>query len=600
MLRLVAYAPDGVLRFPLVHSEAVIGSEPECEIPLPYTGVARRHARLTWDGRQLAIQDLGSRRGLVVNGQRVKQARLQPLDEVRLGAITLLVDDAGAPAPAGAPPPQPAALEPAITAERLVAYVAALSDWVLGDAESRATAESLVHRVLESFGGGALYLLQVEENRAPGVRLVVATRPEWLAAGQELMPQIEARRQSPAARREAGAFEGVLGDAPAWISFRYFIGLERPHILVTALPAFRPQGWSPEPGLWAVGDLLVLGLVHHVGRYEPLVPGHGAQQELRPAPGLIVGESSAMRGLLEALRGAVEPAVNVLLRGEPGCGQELLARSLHLSGPRRHAPFLVASCAGATEAQLEADLFGAQVRGKGEPLERTGKLALAHGGTLFLDDVDQLPLALQAKLLRFLRSGEVEPAGSLASVPADVRLVAGSGGPLEPLVARGVFRVDLAYRLSGFAFDVPALRQRREDLPLLIQSYLNRFCHEAGKRVHGITVTTLAALAAHDYPGNLPELEAIVRQLVHLCPPGEPIRESLLPEGLRRARLHAAARVDATTGDLRLERLVAAAEQAAIREALRRSHGNKARAAKLLGISRNGLAMKMERHGLRG
>jgi DNA-binding NtrC family response regulator len=307
-----------------------------------------------------------------------------------------------------------------------------------------------------------------------------------------------------------------------------------------------------------------------------------------------------MRGLLEALRGAVEPAVHVLLRGEPGCGQEVLARSLHLSGPRRHAPFLTATCAGAAEAQLEADLFGAQVRGKGEILERTGKLALAHGGTLFLDDVDQLPLGLQSKLLRFLRSGEVEPAGGVGSAPADVRLVAGSREALEPLVARGLFRVDLAYRLSGFAFDVPALRQRREDLPLLIQSYLNRFCHEAGKRVHGITVTTLAALAAHDYPGNLPELEALVRQLVYLCPAGEPIRESLLPERLRRARLQAAARVDAATGDLRLERLVAAAEQAAIREALRRSSGNKARAAKLLGISRNGLAMKMERHGLKG
>ena len=599
MLRLVAYAPDGVLRFPLVHSQAVIGSEPECEICLPYTGVARRHARLAWDGRELAIQDLGSRRGVLVNGQRVKQARLQPLDEVRLGAITLLVDDAGAPA-GETPAPQPAPAEPAITAERFVAYVAALSDWVLGDAESRATAESLVHRVLEAFGGGALFLLQVEEDRAPGVRLVVATRPEWLATGQELMPQIEARRQSPGAKREAGAFEGPLGEAPAWISFRYFIGLERPHLLVTALPAFRPAGWSPEAGLWAVGDLLVLGLVHHVGRYEPLLPGHGAQQELRLAPGLIVGESAAMRGLLEALRGAVEPAVHVLLRGEPGCGQEVLARSLHLSGPRRHAPFLAASCAGAAEAQLEADLFGAQVRGKGEILERTGKLALAHGGTLFLDDVDQLPLGLQSKLLRFLRSGEVEPAGGVGSTPADVRVVAASREALEPLVARGLFRVDLVYRLSGFAFDVPALRQRREDLPLLIQSYLNRFCHEAGKRVHGITVTTLAALAAHDYPGNLTELEALVRQLVYLCPAGEPIRESLLPERLRRARLHAAARVDAATGDLRLERLVAAAEQAAIREALRRSSGNKARAAKLLGISRNGLAMKMERHGLKG
>ena len=231
-------------------------------------------------------------------------------------------------------------------------------------------------------------------------------------------------------------------------------------------------------------------------------------------------------------------------------------------------------------------------------MRREGKLLLANGGTMFLDDVEQLPMEVQARLVRFLRTGEVEPSGSNEAHPVDVRVVAGSRVPLESVVARDLFRVDLAYRLSQFTIEVPPLRDRREDLPLLIQSYVNRFCHETGKRMQGITVKAMSALLNYDYPGNLAELENIARQLVYMSPAGKPVDVNLLPERVRSGTI-TTARVD-TSSDLDLERLVGGCEQAAIREALRRTTATSPRPRASLGLSRNGLAIKMERYGLKG
>jgi transcriptional regulator with AAA-type ATPase domain len=598
MLRLVAYAPDGVRRFPIHRSELLIGSWPECDIYLPYTGVAQKHARLHYDGTELRIEDLGSRKGLLVSGRKVKEAALEVLDEIRVGGVTLLVEDI-VPGPEKAPAvvARPAPGPPEISSGRMVEHLCRVSEWVLADTESRTTSETLVNDMLADFGGGALFLLLGEMERA-GVKLVVATDPIWLASGEGLMDQLRVRQASGNGLQKVGDFAGDLAGLPAWICYHSFVALDRTYTLVTALPRFTPDGWSPVPAFRTLGHLLVLGLVHHVGWYEPILPGHPGQQDLTLDPHLVVGESQTMKQVIDQLRAAVDPDVHVLLCGEPGVGKELLAKSLHLSGPRRHGPFIVASCGGARPLQIEADLFGAEVPGKGGPMRREGKLLLAHGGTLFLDEIEQLPMDLQARVVRFLRSGEVEPTGSSEAHPVDVRLVVGSRTPLDGAVARDLFRVDLAYRLSQFTVDVPPLRDRREDLPLLIQSYINRFCHETGKRMQGITVKAMSALLSYDYPGNLAELENIARQLVYMAQAGKPVDVNLLPERVRNGSLTSTARVDAAS-DLELERLVSNTEQAAIREALRRTHGNKSQAARLLGLSRNGLAIKMERFGLK-
>ena len=634
MLRLVAYAPDGVRRFPVHRAEMLIGSAPECDLCLPYIGVALRHARLHFEGDALCIEDLGSRKGLLVSGRKVREAALEVLDEIRIGNVTLLLEDVTAPperAPAGVPAPlagsAPGALAgdigdeagpsaagaggaaggsdagggrprtPRMSSDRMVDHLTRISEWVLADTDSRVSSEALVAEVLAEFGGGVLFLL-LGEMEEPGVKLVVATDPLWLGRGDELLDQVRSHRDASPGGNGA-SFTGELASGASWICYHTFTALDRIYTLMIALPRYTPNGWSPFAALRSLGHLLVFGLVHHVGWYEPILPGHPVQQDLALAPGLVVGESPAMKAVTDQLRVAIGLDSHVLLRGEAGVGKESLARSLHLSGPRRQGPFVAAVCGGARPQQIEADLFGAEVAGKGGVVRREGKLLLAHGGTLFLDDVEQLPLELQARLVRFLRSKEVEPTGSELATAVDVRIIAGSRVQLEDAVGRDAFRVDLAYHLSRFAIEVPPLRERREDLPLLIQSYVNRFCHETGKRLTGITVKAMSALLNYDYPGNVAELENIMRHLVYLSPAGRPVDVSLLPGRVRRGGLTATSRVDAAS-DLDLERMVGDTEQAAIREALRRSHGNKSQAARVLGLSRNGLAIKMQRYGLRG
>ncbi len=611
MHRLVAYAQNGVQRFAVDRSEMLIGSGEDCDIRLPYAGVGRRHARLRFGGEDVRIEDLGSRKGVVVNGQKVREARLQVLDEIRLGSIALLLEDVVQEGPEsgdGAGDDEPAP-EPVIDAPRMLDHLAAISQWVLADSSSSTTLESLVLELLDDFGGGALFLFQGEAEQR-GIKFVVATDERWLGSGDEILSQVseggdgdgvppEAGQRNTAERSKVVTVpDGRLEGRPAWLAYRLFSALDRPYLFVVALPRFAGVDWPLLPALRTLGDQLILGLVHHVGQFEPILFGRREQAGLTLAQGLIAGESKGMKRALSQLQAAIEPPIHVLLRGEPGVSKELLARSLHLSSARSDGPFVTASCGGAKPNQIEADLFGAELAGKHGPLEREGKLLLADGGTLYLEELEQLPLHLQDRLVRFIRSGEVEPAESLKSKQVDVRLVTTSRGSLEAQVARDKFRIDLAYRLSQFAVDVPALRERREDLPLLIQAAVNRCCHQTSKRIQGITVKAMEALAVYDYPGNLPELENIVRRLVYLCTSGQPIDDSMLPEEVRLGKIQGLR--PETTSELNLERLVADCERAAIREALKRSNGNKSAAARQLGLSRNGLAMKMNRLGLKG
>lgn len=595
MHRLVAYAQNGVRRFAVDRAVMVIGSGENCDVRLPYSGVGAEHARLEAHGGEFLIEDLGTRKGLLVNGRRVKSARLEVLDEIRLGSIALLLEDVQPPAEAVAPAEEPATNEPTITPAGMLEHLAKVSQWVLHDSSSSLTLESLVVALLREFGGGALFLFQGERERR-GIKFVVASHPRWLGNGEEILDQVYEHLGVPEKPSPSAAFLGHLEREKACIVWRSIVALDRPYLFVTALPSYEPGDEAAQSALGTLADQLILGLVHHVGQYEPILFGGGATKDLVLAPGLIVGESEAMEKVVEQMRGAVDPPVNVLLRGEPGVSKELLAYSLHLSSAHSEGAFVTATCGGAKPQQIEADLFGAEIPGKSGKVVREGKLLEADGGTLYLEEVERLPLPLQDRLVRFLRSGEVEPVDSPFSTRVDVRLVCSSAGPLESYVSRDQFRIDLAHRLSEFAIDVPSLRQRREDLPLLIQAAVNRCCHRTGKRIQGITVKALEALAIYDYPGNLLELESIVRRLVHLCPSGSPIQSSMLPEEVRLARIpNLRPQPDS---QLDLERLVADCERAAIREALRRTRGNKSAAARVLKLSRNGLAMKMSRLGL--
>jgi transcriptional regulator with AAA-type ATPase domain len=595
MLQLVAYLPNEVQRFPLSRRLLTLGSSSDCDIRLPFPGVAGHHARLEREADAVLLQNLCADGSILVNGESTDAARLQVLDEIRLGRITLLLEDrrpdAGA-AEAGKPAPATGTVSRRPSRQLLLERISTLSDWVLHDAESSDSLESLLRTLLADFGGGACFLFD-GERRPLAVRVAVVSDPRWLAAGEKLF---EAARGQAQPNRSIGHAECDLGGAPCWVCYRASSALDQRYLAVFAFDRFQPTDWTPEIGLAVIADLVVLGMVHHVGRYEPILPGHAGQRGVTIAPGLIVGPSAATERLMDRLRAAADADCHVLVLGEEGSGRELVARTLHLSGPRHDGPFVVASCDGADPKAIEADLFGAEVAGRKQPLRRDGKLLLAAQGTLFLDSVDALPLDVQARLVRVLRSGELEgPAGGERH-RVDPRIVASSRASLLDLVARGRFRADLAHRLGQLAIQVPPLRERMEDLPILVQTYVNRFSHETGKRVRGITMQALAALARYPFPGNLRELENAVRQMVYLAREPSPMDVDLLPAEIREAGL-----VDARVEEgsqLELSSLVASVERAAIQEALRRTSGNKAHAARLLGLSRNGLAQKMSRHQL--
>ncbi len=599
MLRLIAYLEDGSRRFPLLRSDLLLGHRADCDICLPFPGVGAEHARLLLKDGVATLVDLGARTGIQVNGEKVEdRVILKPLDEIKVGRISLLLEEVK-PAPAKkSKDTMKKERVSRMTPARYLGHLSKVSHWVIADAVNRKTLENLVGSMLDDFGGGALFLLQTDAvTERESVRLTVVTDATWLGASPEIWDRIQ--------RRIRDGQDAVINDLEtgenrpaAWVGGFSFSALARPYTVIFVLPRFVPGRWNPAPGMRSLGELLVLGMVHHVGRFEPILLGQTDQSELVTAPGMVVGESPAMKSLLEQMRTVIKSPVHVLLEGETGTGAREVAHSLHLSSKSRQGPFVVVEAQGADPTAVEADLFGAEVRGRGGQIfRREGRLMEADGGSLLIFGVETLPLNVQGKLMRYLRTGEFEPVGSLEQRRSRVRIVGYATENLDPLVARAAFRLDLAYHLGQIRILLPPLRNRREDLPLLIQAAFNRFCHETGKRVRGIGLKAMSLLTAYDYPGNLLELDNIVRHLVYLCPPSQPIDVTHLPETVRTAPLRGYT-AKAETSDLHLGNLVPAVEKSAIREALRRSRGNRSQSARLLGISRNGLMMKMKRYGI--
>jgi len=305
-----------------------------------------------------------------------------------------------------------------------------------------------------------------------------------------------------------------------------------------------------------------------------------------------------MASLYGQMRPLVQGDLPILILGETGVGKEILAQTLHASSPRRDGPFVAINCAAIPADLLEAEMFGI---GKGVAtgvVERKGKFQLAEGGTLLLDEIGDMPLPLQAKLLRALQEKEVHPVGG-RPVPVDIRVVAATNSDLLKRIEDGRFRRDLYYRVAGYALRVPPLRERREDIPVLVEELVRTFAHETGKSIRGVTVKALQALVDYPWPGNVRELEHEVRRLVYLCPSGQAIDSMMLSEHIvapQPSPRPAEGEGESTT--LQLEERVGELEARLIRQALARAGGNRTQAAKLLGISRNGLAIKMERLGI--
>ncbi|QVI70577.1 sigma-54 interaction domain-containing protein [Pseudomonas syringae] len=235
-----------------------------------------------------------------------------------------------------------------------------------------------------------------------------------------------------------------------------------------------------------------------------------AVASVQPQQHGLVGRSAAFKEVLSALQRAAPAQIPVLLQGESGTGKELFARALHASSARSAGPLVVVDCTGLTETLLESELFGYEKGAFTGALQRkTGLAEAAHGGTLFLDEIGEVPLAMQVKLLRLIESGSFRPVGSLRTVHSDFRLVVATHKPLREMVADGSFRQDLFYRISAFPIRLPALRERSEDLPLLIDSLLQRIAPGAAPRVDA---EAMKLLSLYSYPGNIRELRNILER----------------------------------------------------------------------------------------
>jgi transcriptional regulator with PAS, ATPase and Fis domain len=306
---------------------------------------------------------------------------------------------------------------------------------------------------------------------------------------------------------------------------------------------------------------------------------------------MILGQSQTMRGLLSQIGRTVGSDMSILLLGETGTGKELFARLIHASGPACRGPFIAVNCAAIPGELLEAELFGVQRHVATGVDPRPGLFAEANGGTILLDEIGEMPDRMQAKLLRVLQEREVLPVGASTPKKIDVHVIATSNRDLLEQVEAGQFRADLYYRLRGLQFQIPPLRERKDDIPGLVLGFIERAAQEYGKRVRGVTRKALQLLLEHDWPGNVRELESEIRRAVLVCTDDAPLTADHL-SALRETQGPPPEKPDQATT---LQGKIDSLERREIEAALRATHGNHSAAARLLGITRNGLAMKIKR-----
>ena len=316
----------------------------------------------------------------------------------------------------------------------------------------------------------------------------------------------------------------------------------------------------------------------------------------RSEPGEIVGQHPEMQRLYRLVAQVARTATTVLVTGESGTGKELIARAIHRQGPRRDKPFVAVNPAAVSETLVESELFGHEKGAfTGAYQKKLGKFEMAQGGTLFLDEIATLKPELQAKLLRVLQEREIERVGGTQSIKIDVRVIAATNVDLKQAVAQGRFREDLYYRLNVVPIAVPPLRERREDIPALVDHFIRRYSHEFAKPIQGLSPEALAALREYLWPGNVRELQNVIERSVVLVD-GPVIGlndlplDVLLPD--HRSKVREAETLPLNEASDQFERQI-------VMRVLERVGWNQSEAARVLGVHRNSLKLKLARWKVR-
>jgi two-component system, NtrC family, response regulator PilR len=330
------------------------------------------------------------------------------------------------------------------------------------------------------------------------------------------------------------------------------------------------------------------------------------RRELRRLTGLdnIIGQSPKMKAIFDLIQTVAPQNSRVLITGESGTGKELVARAIHENSSRSGAPFITINCGAFPETLLESELFG-YTKGAftGANENRRGLFQAAHGGTLFMDEIGNMNLAMQVKLYRVLQEGKVRPLGSTEEIDVDVRVIAATNKDLEKAIAAGEFRDDLFYRLSVIPLHVPALRDRREDIPLLARHFLESFRNSMGKKIDGITPEAMRRLESYDWPGNVRELENTIERAVAL-ESGPDISLAVLPDRVAGAAsifgavMGESQKAEIPAEGIDFEHVVSDTERRYLQGALEKSGGVRTQAADLLKISYRSFRHYAKKHNL--
>jgi DNA-binding NtrC family response regulator len=340
-------------------------------------------------------------------------------------------------------------------------------------------------------------------------------------------------------------------------------------------------------------DRLSLLVKRALASRELAVQNRAMQEELERRSGFasIIGRSAEMKQVFEMVRQVAPSRSSVLITGESGSGKEMIAEALHYNSPRKDKPFIKLHCAALTESLLESELFGHEKGAfTGAIARKRGRFELAHLGTLFLDEIGEINQNVQIKLLRVLEEKKFERVGGEETVEVDVRLIAATNRDLKDAIAKGSFREDLYYRLNVVNIHIPPLRERKEDIPLLVAAFLKEFSQENGKQIDGIDPKARLALYNYSWPGNVRQLRNSIESAVVLSKATTITLDDLPPN----------IRGDSGTDSLRLPvgASLADMEKEVIRSTLAREGGNKSRTAEILGIGRKTLHRKIEEYGL--
>jgi transcriptional regulator with AAA-type ATPase domain len=508
---------------PLIEGANLIGRDPDCQIPLPDSSVSRHHAEVLCKADGVTVRDLDSRNGLRVNGVPRKRAVLQPGDKIEICDFLLELAPAFTSAtsePALAPSlasalrveqthqqrlrlPEPAS-------ERQLATLYHTCFWIAESLEEQAFVERCLNLLLECFRAAETHLYSVDLEREA---VAAAEGKPVVKLAAFLAKRFQETVEATVIRGESiGKHQRGVGN------FNYLVGplraepTRQPVPFLVVIRSSDQQDFSAEDRvlLQAICQLWVRGLAK-TNRLQEL---RVANEQLREKVGsAFLGSSPAIQRLREQARKAASTHAAILLTGETGSGKEVLAQFIHDSSPRRDGPLVKVNCAAIPDSLIESELFGfAKGAFSGANQDHRGKFAQAHAGTLFLDEVGEMPLLVQAKVLRAIETREITPLGSETAQQSDLRIIAATNKDLRALVRQKEFREDLYYRLDVQRLRVPPLREHLEDLEELAPHFLNRFCLENGLAEMVVQAEALEILKEHSWPGNVRELWNVVQR----------------------------------------------------------------------------------------